>query len=85
MLHFWIRILLLFYKFFLRNVYCILQIDQKLTLDKSTSLFVSNFASNGEKFVNNFATAMIKMGKIGLLIGNEGEVRKNCRVFNKLN
>ncbi|KEH23546.1 putative peroxidase [Medicago truncatula] len=60
-------------------------IDQKLTLDKSTSLFVSNFASNGEKFVNNFATAMIKMGKIGLLIGNEGEVRKNCRVFNKLN
>jgi len=28
-----------------------LQIDQKLTLDKSTSHFVSNFASNGDKFL----------------------------------
>jgi len=62
-----------------------LQIDQKLTLDKSTSPIVSNFASNGEKFVKNFATAMIKMGKIGFLVGNEGKIRKNCRVSNKLN
>jgi len=62
-----------------------LQIDQKLTLDKSTSPFVSNFASNGGKFVKSFATAMIKMGKVGVLVGNEGEIRKNCRVFNKRN
>nr|ABN08466.1 Haem peroxidase, plant/fungal/bacterial [Medicago truncatula] len=41
----------------------ILQIDQKLTLVKSTSPFVSNFASNGDKFVKSFATAMIKMEK----------------------
>ncbi|AES80946.1 peroxidase family protein [Medicago truncatula] len=34
----------------------ILQIDQKLTLVKSTSPFVSNFASNGDKFVKSFAT-----------------------------
>ncbi|AES80947.1 putative peroxidase [Medicago truncatula] len=63
----------------------IMQIDQQLALDKSTSTFVSNFASNGDKFVKSFATAMIKMGKVGVLVGNEGEIRKNCRVFNKRN
>ncbi|XP_045798464.1 peroxidase 44-like [Trifolium pratense] len=63
----------------------IMQIDQQLALDKSTSTFVSNFASNGDKFVKSFASAMIKMGKVGVLVGKEGEIRKNCRVFNKRN
>ncbi|CAI8613678.1 unnamed protein product [Vicia faba] len=61
----------------------VMQIDQQLALDKSTSTFVSNFASNGDKFGKSFANAMIKMGKVGVLVGNQGEIRKNCRVFNK--
>jgi peroxidase len=61
----------------------IMQIDQQLALDKSTSTFVSNFATNGDKFVKRFASAMIKLGKVGVLVGKEGEIRKNCRVFNK--
>nr|ABN08463.1 Haem peroxidase, plant/fungal/bacterial [Medicago truncatula] len=60
-------------------------VDKQLALDKSTSHFVSNFTSNGDKFVKCFATAMIKMWKIGVLGGNEGEIRKNCKVVNKLN
>jgi peroxidase len=60
-----------------------MQIDQQLALDKSTSTFVSNFATNGDKFVKSFASAMIKLGKVGVLVGKEGEIRKNCRVFNK--
>ncbi|GAU24011.1 hypothetical protein TSUD_328130 [Trifolium subterraneum] len=63
----------------------IMQIDQQLALDKSTSTFVSNFASNGDKFVKSFASAMIKLGKVGVLVGKEGEIRKNCRAFNKRN
>ncbi|XP_058740119.1 peroxidase 44-like [Vicia villosa] len=63
----------------------VMQIDQQLALDKSTSTFVSNFASNGDKFGKSFASAMIKMGKVGVLVGNQGEIRQNCRVFNKRN
>ncbi|KAK7290686.1 hypothetical protein RIF29_05282 [Crotalaria pallida] len=63
----------------------ILQIDQQLAIDKSTRGFVSGFASNGDKFQKSFADAMIKLGKIEVLVGNDGEIRKNCRVFNKRN
>jgi peroxidase len=57
-----------------------MQIDQ---LDKFTNTFLSNFASKGDKFVKSFANAMIKMGKVGVFVGKEGEIRKNCKVFNK--
>ncbi|KAL2502102.1 Peroxidase 44 [Forsythia ovata] len=60
----------------------ILQIDQQLGLDRSSAPIVSRFASNGNAFNQNFANALIKMGKIKVLLGNEGEIRKNCRVFN---
>ncbi|XP_061348040.1 peroxidase 44 [Gastrolobium bilobum] len=60
----------------------ILQIDQQLALDTTTKDFVSGFASNNNKFQKSFANAMIKMGKIEVLVGDEGEIRKNCRVFN---
>lgn len=63
----------------------ILQIDQQLALHQSTRPFVSDFASNGDKFLKSFADAMIKMGSVEVLVGNEGEIRKNCRVFNKRN
>ncbi|KAL2502227.1 Peroxidase 44 [Forsythia ovata] len=57
-------------------------IDQQLGLDRSSAPIVSRFASNGNAFNQNFANALIKMGKIEVLLGNEGEIRKNCRVFN---
>lgn len=63
----------------------ILKIDQQLALDSSTSRFVSGFASNGDEFDESFANAMIKMGKIDVLVGNQGEIRKQCGVFNKGN
>jgi len=59
--------------------------DQQLALVKSTSPLVTNLASNGEKFVKSFANAMIKMGNIEVLARKEGEIRMNCRVFNKIN
>ncbi|KAL0453358.1 UNVERIFIED_CONTAM: Peroxidase 57 [Sesamum latifolium] len=60
----------------------ILQIDQELALDKSTASMVSIFASNGVAFQQSFASAMIKLSKVQVLVGKAGDIRKNCRVFN---
>ncbi|CAI9099360.1 OLC1v1036167C1 [Oldenlandia corymbosa var. corymbosa] len=61
----------------------ILQIDQELALDKSTASLVFRLAANSSLFRQAFAAAMIKLGKVEVLVGKNGEVRKNCRVFNK--
>jgi len=63
----------------------ILQIDQELALDNSTASIVSGFASNGIRFHNNFAKAMVKLGSIEVLVGKAGEIRKNCIVFSLTN
>ncbi|KAK7286595.1 hypothetical protein RJT34_21702 [Clitoria ternatea] len=60
----------------------VLQIDQQLALDTSTKGFVTDFASNDDKFQTSFADAMIKMGKIDVLVGKDGEIRKKCSAFN---
>ncbi|XP_027351126.1 peroxidase 44 [Abrus precatorius] len=60
----------------------VLEIDQQLALDTSTKSFVSDLASNEDRFENSFASAMIKMGKIDVLVGNQGEIRKKCSAFN---
>uniref|UniRef100_A0A6N2NIN7 Peroxidase n=1 Tax=Salix viminalis TaxID=40686 RepID=A0A6N2NIN7_SALVM len=63
----------------------IMHIDQQLAIDRSTSGFVSRFARDGNGFKKSFGNAMVKMGSIGVLVGNVGEVRTNCRVFNPKN
>ncbi|KAK7396116.1 hypothetical protein VNO78_16896 [Psophocarpus tetragonolobus] len=63
----------------------VLQIDQQLALDTNTKGFVSDFASNEDRFQKGFANAMVKMGKIDVLIGNQGEIRKKCSIFNNRN
>ncbi|KAK7336317.1 hypothetical protein VNO77_16854 [Canavalia gladiata] len=70
-----------FYKQILVNK-GVLQIDQQLALDPTTKGFVLGFASNGDQFRNSFARAMIKMGNIEVLVGNEGEIRNKCWAFN---
>lgn len=63
----------------------ILQIDQELALDNSTSRIVSGFASNGIGFRQSFAKAMIKLGNLQVLVGKAGEIQNNCRAFNPAN
>ncbi|XWS58586.1 hypothetical protein CRYUN_Cryun08bG0047000 [Craigia yunnanensis] len=60
----------------------VMQIDQELANDISSSRFVSGFASNSTLFRTRFAQAMVKMGSIQVLVGKAGEIRKNCRDFN---
>ncbi|XP_021289495.1 peroxidase 20 [Herrania umbratica] len=40
------------------------------------------YASNQELFFSSFANSVVKMGNINVLTGNEGEIRKNCRLVN---
>ncbi|XP_049386086.1 peroxidase 44-like [Solanum stenotomum] len=63
----------------------ILKIDQELALDKLSAPIVAGFAKNGNAFRKSFAKSMVKMGNINVLVGDDGEIRKNCRVFNNPN
>ncbi|KAI3978868.1 hypothetical protein MKX01_016043 [Papaver californicum] len=47
-----------------------------------TMTLVKSYAEDEGLFFNHFATSMVKMGSISPLIGNNGEVRKNCRLIN---
>ncbi|XP_058205450.1 peroxidase 44-like [Rhododendron vialii] len=60
----------------------IMQIDQELALDNSSASIVSGFANDAVGFQRSFADALVKMGSIEVLVGNTGQIRKNCRVFN---
>lgn len=63
----------------------ILQIDQQLFEDASTTNFVRSFAGSSPKplnFSQQFVQSIVKMGKLGVLTGNQGTIRKNCRVVN---
>ncbi|XP_020208138.1 peroxidase 44 [Cajanus cajan] len=60
----------------------ILHIDQQLALDKMSRNMVESFAANGTSFQEKFAKAIVKMGTIGALVGDEGEIRRSCRAFN---
>ncbi|MED6145975.1 Syntaxin-8 [Stylosanthes scabra] len=63
----------------------ILHIDQQLAMDSLSRDMVSRFADDGDSLFQNFANAMIKLSAVNVWLGNEGEIRKNCRAFNKNN
>lgn len=57
--------------------------DATLLTDPNTkSSVTANSGSNVVEWQKAFAAAMVKMGNIGVLTDNEGEVRVNCRVAN---
>ncbi|KAJ8771710.1 hypothetical protein K2173_026887 [Erythroxylum novogranatense] len=60
----------------------ILQIDQALASDRSTARIVAGFATNGSGFSKTFSSAIVKMGSIEVLVGNAGQIRRNCRALN---
>ncbi|KAL6900727.1 hypothetical protein ACP4OV_005403 [Aristida adscensionis] len=56
--------------------------DQVLYTDKATRPIVKQFADNQKAFFDAFVIAMIKVGRLGVLTGNDGEVRRVCTAFN---
>lgn len=59
--------------------------DQDLYMDKRTRGIVESFAEDQELFFEKFVHAMIKMGQLSVLTGQEGEIRANCSVANSNN
>ncbi|CAN6212715.1 unnamed protein product [Urochloa humidicola] len=49
-----------------------------------TDSLVKYYADNPTKFWEDFGAAMVKMGNLSPLTGDEGEVRENCRVVNQV-
>ncbi|KAM7484782.1 hypothetical protein LguiA_000791 [Lonicera macranthoides] len=60
----------------------LLQSDQVLFSGGSTNSIVSEYSDNPSRFSNDFAAAMVKMGNISPLTGQEGVIRRICSALN---
>lgn len=57
------------------------QSDAALLTDKGARNFV-NVLLDSKRFFMEFGLSMKRMGAIGVLTGNSGEIRKKCNVIN---
>ena len=61
----------------------LLSSDQALvTEDYQTRRLVFSYAEDPLAFFEDFKNSMLKMGSLGALTGNDGEIRRNCRIIN---
>ncbi|KAF8408283.1 hypothetical protein HHK36_007432 [Tetracentron sinense] len=60
----------------------LLSSDQALANDPNTSKIVRQMALNPITWSKKFGQAMIRMGRVDVLTGKEGEIRNNCRSVN---
>ncbi|KAL1314627.1 hypothetical protein HN51_041440 [Arachis hypogaea] len=60
----------------------LLRSDQVLYTDPASRSTVAEFANNADAFNEAFVAAMRKLGRVGVKIGKEGEVRRDCTKFN---
>ncbi|XP_022741950.1 peroxidase 40-like [Durio zibethinus] len=57
--------------------------DQALVSeDYQTRQLVLSYAEDPLAFFEDFKNSMVKMGSLGALTGNDGEIRRNCRFVN---
>ncbi|XP_058071049.1 peroxidase 57-like [Magnolia sinica] len=66
------------------NGRAVLQLDQELAFTSVTNDMLVRFANNPKAFRRSFSKAMIKLGNVGVLSGQDGEIRQNCRRVNKI-
>lgn len=60
----------------------LLQSDQALMGDNRTASMVENYSRFPFMFARDFGASMVKMAGIGVLTGQNGQIRKNCRAVN---
>lgn len=56
--------------------------DSSLLGDSRTSSFVIEYANDQQAFFTNFVNSMLKMGRIGVLTGTQGQIRRHCSSIN---
>ncbi|KAH9314113.1 hypothetical protein KI387_022740 [Taxus chinensis] len=62
--------------------FALLATDQILYGDPRTRAYINLFALSKEKFFTYFGLSMIRLGNVGIKTGNQGEIRRECGVFN---
>ena len=60
----------------------LLESDQALTLDPATAPMVNYYSTNQFAFSNDFAASMVKLSNVGVLTGQNGQIRKKCGSVN---
>ncbi|XP_049935811.1 peroxidase 5-like isoform X2 [Nymphaea colorata] len=66
----------------LKNHRGLLSSDQALMERDDTAKMVQANINSGSIWLHKFADAMVRMGKIEVLTGSQGQIRKSCRVIN---
>ncbi|URE05476.1 Peroxidase [Musa troglodytarum] len=56
--------------------------DQVLFTDQRSSPVVKKFAADQNSFFKAFARSMIRLGRLGVKTGSQGEIRRDCTAFN---
>lgn len=58
----------------------LLRIDSEMVTDPRTTQFVMRFATDQDAFFRAFSSAFVKLSSFGVLVGNNGVIRKRCDV-----
>ncbi|XP_038896308.1 peroxidase 57-like [Benincasa hispida] len=66
----------------LKNKMGVLSSDQAIATDPLTAAIVSTYQGNRAIWMRDFSAAMVKMGKLQVLTGTQGEIRKDCHFRN---
>ncbi|XP_009387950.2 peroxidase 51-like [Musa acuminata AAA Group] len=56
--------------------------DQVLFTDQRSRPVVKEFAADQNSFFKAFASSMIRLGRLGVKTGSQGEIRRDCTAFN---
>ncbi|XP_025013603.2 peroxidase 10 [Ricinus communis] len=60
----------------------LLESDQALMTDSRTAALVNSYSSYPYLFSSDFAASMVKMGSVGVLTGEQGQIRRKCGSVN---
>ncbi|KAG8368322.1 hypothetical protein BUALT_Bualt15G0033600 [Buddleja alternifolia] len=60
----------------------LLESDQALIKDPKTASMVKDYSNDPNLFAKDFATSMMKLGKVGVITGQSGQIRKKCSSVN---